>query len=400
MTVNFFADQDIALVGLWGRRSHAGGQPIPRARPLASFLLKGVVCVALAASTAMAGDWSVSLPGWKYDFPADHGNHDGFKTEWWYFTGNVADAEGRAFGYQLTFFRQGILPPGEQSAATSRFIARNIQFAHFAVSDLKAGGFHFDQKLSRGAYGEAGFDGKDGLAWIKGWRCELVGEHTFRLRADSEEASIDLTLESTKDPVFHGEDGISQKAEGVGRASHYYSLTRLKTRGTFITPSGTFEVTGWSWFDHEWATNQLAPHQIGWDWFSIHFDDGSDLMMFQIRTKDGGRDPFSSGTYVAADGTQTAITNADFELVPGRTWKSPDSGGEYPVDWKLSIPSLDLNLQISAAMDAQELFLQPIAYWEGAIRVKGKKSGTPASGSGYLEMTGYGSPIVGMQATE
>jgi len=361
---------------------------------------KLIVCVVLAASTAMAGDWKVSLPGWKYDFPADHGNHEGFKTEWWYFTGNVADAKRREFGYQLTFFRQGILPPGEQTATTSRFIARNIQFAHFAVSDLSADGFHFAQKLSRGAYGEAGFDGKAGLAWIKGWSCERLGEHSFRLRADSEEASIDLTLESTKEPVFHGSDGISQKAEGVGRASHYYSLTRMKTQGTVTTPSGTFEVEGLSWFDHEWATNQLAPHQIGWDWFSIHFADGSDLMMFQIRTKDGGRDPFSSGTFVAADGTQTAITNADFELKPGRTWKSRASGGEYPVDWKLTIRRLNLDLQISAAMDAQELFLQPIAYWEGAIRVKGKKSGSPILGSGYLEMTGYGSPIVGMQATE
>ncbi len=354
----------------------------------------------LALASAQASDWKVSLPGWNYQFPADHGNHEDFKTEWWYFTGNMADPVGREFGYQLTFFRQGIIPPGEQTSTTSRFVARNIQFAHFAVSDLSAAKFYFAQKLSRGAYGEAGFDGEHGLAWIKGWTCERLGDHSFRLKANSEEVAIDLTLDSKKAPVFHGRDGISQKAAGEGRASHYYSLTRLKTKGTVMTPAGSFEVQGWSWFDHEWATNQLAPHQIGWDWFSIHFEDGSELMMFQIRTKDGGRDHFSGGTYVAADGTQTAIANEDFELRPGRTWKSRASGGEYPVEWKLTIPRLNLDLQISAAMEEQELFLQPIAYWEGSIRVKGKKSVVPVSGSGYLEMTGYGSPIVGMQATE
>jgi predicted secreted hydrolase len=373
---------------------------LKRKRKMRMLLSQILLSIALAAFSANAREWKVSLPGWNYQFPADHGNHDGFKTEWWYFTGNMADPTGREFGYQLTFFRQGIIPPGGQTSTTSRFIARNIQFAHFAVSDLKASNFYFAQKLSRGAYGEAGFDGKEGLAWIKGWTCERLGDHSFRLRAASDEVSIDLTLDSKKEPVFHGEDGISQKAEGEGRASHYYSLTRLKTVGKVTTPAGSFEVEGWSWFDHEWATNQLAPHQIGWDWFSIHFADGSDLMMFQIRTKDGGRDPFSGGTFVSADGTQTAITNDDFDLTPGRTWKSRASGGEYPVEWKLTIPRLNLDLQISAAMDAQELFLQPIAYWEGSIRAKGKMAGSPVSGSGYLEMTGYGSPIVGMQATE
>jgi predicted secreted hydrolase len=345
-----------------------------------------------------AGEWKLALPGWKYDFPGDHGNHPSFKTEWWYFTGNLEDAKGVEFGYQLTFFRQGIIPPGKHSDVTSRFLARDIQFAHFAVSEITRGPFHFAQRLSRGAFGEAGFGDGNRLAWIQSWECWLEGEHAFRLKAREGEVSIDLSMTSEKPPIFHGADGISRKAEGEGRASHYYSLTRLNTTGTVTTPAGSFEVKGWSWFDHEWATNQLAANQVGWDWFSLQFEDGSDLMMFQIRTKDGGRDPYSGGTYVSADGTTTAIDNSEFSLEPGELWKSPATGGTYPVTWKLTIPKLKMDLAISAARNNQELDLRPIAYWEGAIRVTGRRQGEAVKAKGYLEMTGYGSAVVGMQA--
>ncbi len=346
-----------------------------------------------------AADWKPAVPGWEYSFPGDHGNHDGFKTEWWYFTGNLQDATGREFGYQLTFFRQGIIPPGKHPEASSQFLSRDIYFAHFAVSEISDGRFHFAQRLSRGAFGEAGLGDKYRLAWIKGWECELIGEHNFRISAKDGKHAIDLKLQPGKEPVIHGTDGISRKGEGEGRASHYYSLTRLKTSGVVTTPDGSFDVTGSSWFDHEWATNQLAPHQTGWDWFSLHFEDGSDLMIFQIRTKDGGRDIHSGGTFIGADGKITAITNDMFDLTPGTLWKSPSSKGEYPVTWSLKIPSLDMNLNISAAQKNQELLLSPISYWEGAIRAEGISRQKSISGKGYLEMTGYGSPIVGMQAS-
>jgi predicted secreted hydrolase len=221
----------------------------------------------------------------------------GIQTEWWYFTGNLQDAKGREFGYQLTFFRQGIIPPGKHPDASSKFLARDIYFAHFAVSEISDGRFHFAQRLSRGAFHEAGLGDKERVAWIKDWECEQTGEHSFRISSKDGKHAIDLILETAKAPVIHGADGISRKAEGEGRASHYYSLTRLKTSGVVTTPDGSFEVTGLTWFDHEWATNQLAPDQTGWDWFSVHFEDGSDLMIFQIRTKDGGRDIHSANIH-------------------------------------------------------------------------------------------------------
>lgn len=361
-----------------------------------------LVAIALAfpphagrAATDPAG-WKLALPGWTYTFPDDHRSHPGFKTEWWYFTGNVGTRDGTAFGYQLTFFRQGVIPG---NVTESEFLRRDIRLAHFAVSDLGARKFHHFQRLCRGSFGRSGFNDGETIAWIRDWRCELTGPHQFRLRAREGDVAIDLTLKSAKPPVIHGTGGgVSQKSEGPGRASHYYSLTRLETSGEIQIGSERHSVTGTSWFDHEWATNQLAAHQTGWDWFSLQLDDGSELMLFQIRTKDGGRDAFSSGTFISPDGTATHIPLDGFRLEPTRRWKSPKTGGQYPVDWKLSVPTLGLELEITARMDAQELATEPFAYWEGAIRATGSAGAKPVGGKGYLEMTGYAGRIVGLQA--
>ncbi len=346
-----------------------------------------------------AGDsWRVSLPGWNYVFPRDHGSHPDFKTEWWYFTGNLKSDSGREFGYQLTFFRQGVRPPSERPVAASRFVVDHVQFVHFAISDISRGRFFFDQDLTRGAFGEAGFSDGERLAWIG--RCSLVllPGGGFRIVGVSSELSLDLELHSAKPVVFHGAEGVSQKAAGPGRASHYYSFTRLLSKGSLSVEGEKFTVTGTSWYDHEWATNQLTADQVGWDWFSLQFDDGSELMLFQIRTNDGGRDSFSGGTYVRADGSSVAVRNEEFVLTPGRTWRSKSTKATYPVEWNLKIVKLDLNIDIAARLDTQELVLAPISYWEGSIRAVGKHSGKPVSGLGYLEMTGYAGPIVGMQA--
>jgi len=144
----------------------------------------------------------------------------------------------------------------------------------------------------------------------------------------------------------------------------------------------------------------LTDNQTGWDWFSVQFEDNTELMLFQIRLTDGGRDPFSHGTWIGADGKATPVQNADFELRPGRVWRSNETGGEYPVEWKLRIPKLDLELDVVAAMDAQELVLRPISYWEGSVRVRGRRGGQEVRGRGYLEMTGYGGGLVGLQAPD
>jgi predicted secreted hydrolase len=352
----------------------------------------------LAIAEAAAGGWRLALPGWEYEFPRDHGSHPDFRTEWWYFTGNLESETGSEFGYQLTFFRQGVVEPGVAVPEGSRFVQRDVKFAHFAVSDIAAQKFHHFQKLARGAFGEAGFDGKERLAWIDGWECRRTGMHDFRLRAEEGDVAVDLQLVAERGPVFHGSDGVSQKAQGEGRASHYYSLTRLRTEGTVRLGEQTHAVRGWTWFDHEWATNQLAAHQSGWDWFSLQFDDGSDLMLFQIRTKDGGRDEYSSGTLVDESGEILAIPCEEFSLEPVRWWKSEKSGGHYPVEWKVRIPKLKMEFTVRARFDAQELVAEPFSYWEGAVAAEGVRDGAPVQAKGYLEMTGYAGRIVGMQA--
>lgn len=348
----------------------------------------------LAFAFAARAEWKVSLPGWQYRFPRDHGNHPGFKTEWWYFTGNLTAADGREYGYQLTFFRQGILSGAEDLIPMSRFVTRDVKLAHFTLTDLSAGKFSFFQKISRGAYGEAGFEDGSRLAWIDKWSCERVGENAFRLRASAAGVDLDLTARAAKPPVIHGANGVSQKAGGEGRASHYYSLTRLASEGTI----NGVPVTGESWFDHEWATNQLTAEQEGWDWLSLQFADGSELMLFQLRKKAGGRDEHSSGTFIDAKGVATPIANADFSLEPVETWKSPHSGVTYPVAWKIAIPRLDLECEVRAVLPDQELRLDPVSYWEGAVRATGMRSGKSLAGKGYLELTGYAGPVAGMHA--
>ena len=361
------------------------------------FISAIFLALAAAAPAAEEPDWALALPGWKYEFPRDHFAHPDFKTEWWYFTGNLTAADGQEFGFQLTFFRQGVRR-GDQ--ATTRFAVDDIKLAHFAVTDIGRPKFRFAQKVSRGSFGDAGFSDGDRIAWIDDWTLRFTGPGKFRLEARDADFALALDLSSAKEPVFHGENGVSQKSAGEGRASHYYSYTRLAAEGTVTLDGREIPVTGWSWFDQEWATNQLTENQTGWDWLSLQFEDNTELMLFQIRLKGGGRDPFSHGTWIDAEGNATPVKNEDFELVPGRLWRSQETGGDYPVEWKLRIPKLDVELEVSAAMDGQELVLRPISYWEGSVRARGTRNGQEMRGRGYLEMTGYAGGLVGLQAPD
>lgn len=340
--------------------------------------------------------WKPALAGWDYRFPADHGNHPDFKTEWWYFTGNLRTEAGEEFGYQLTFFRQGVREPGSP-AATSRFVVNDVKLAHFAVSEISKTRFRHFQRLARGAFGEAGFDDGERLAWLRDWTCVRTGLNAFHLSAKEGGTSIQLDLASTKSPVVHGRLGVSQKSDGEGRASDYYSLTRLETKGRITLDGTDREVSGTSWFDHEWATNQLAEHQKGWDWFSLQFQDGTELMVFQIRTDEDKQDLHSSGTFVFEDGSDLKIGQAGFSLEPTAWWRSDKTGGSYPVEWRLSVRALDLDLEIKPRFRQQELTAEPFAYWEGAIQASGTRNSKPVEAVGYLEMTGYAGRIVGLQ---
>ena len=358
------------------------------------------VLLFLAAAVHLPADdskWALALPGWRYEFPRDHYAHPDFKTEWWYFTGNLTADDGRELGFQLTFFRQGVQ---RGTDTKTRFAVDDIKLAHFAITEITGKQFRFAQKVSRGSFGDAGFSDGERIAWIDDWTLSLTGPGQFRLEARDKDFALMLDLKAAKEPVFHGDNGVSQKSEGEGRASHYYSYTRLAAKGTVTLEGREIAVTGLSWFDQEWATNQLTENQTGWDWLSLQFADNTELMLFQIRLKEGGRDPFSHGTWIDAEGNATLVKNEDFELVPGRVWRSKESGGDYPVEWILRIPKLDLELEVAAALDGQELVLRPISYWEGSVRAKGTRGGKEIRGRGYLEMTGYAGGLVGLQAPD
>jgi predicted secreted hydrolase len=347
----------------------------------------------LRVSPALA-EWRSAQPGYQYTFPADHHSHPDFKTEWWYFTGNLQDAQtGRRFGYQLTFFRQGVRPPGQRQPATSRFVVDHIAFAHFALTEIDGKQFHFDQKLTRGAFDEAHFGppGDSTLARIDDWSLTLNPDESFTLKAATPGFALNLDLSPRLPKIFHGKDGISPKSPDPGNASHYFTHPRLESTGTITLSNKTIPVAGDSWFDREWSTSVLGDNQVGWDWFSLQLEDGRNLMLFQLRRSDGSPD-HASGTLVAPDGTTTPLTRADFTLTPSASWKSPETGAKYPTTWQISLPAHNLNLTVTAALEKQELVLTPIAYWEGAITIQGS-----SPGRGYLEMTGYASPVTGLR---
>jgi predicted secreted hydrolase len=360
-------------------------------KPIAPLLL--LLLLPNAPADTVEG-WTLVPSSWQYEFPRDHASHPAFKTEWWYFTGALRSADGREFGYELTWFREGVLP--NPPPAASRFIRADFKFAHFALSDIAASRFDFAQKISRGAYGEAGFgDGMPGkLAWIDDWRLTVLPGGLWRLEAAHEGRTLDLQLTPLKPPVIEGENGVSRKAAGEGHASCYYSYTRLRTQGRLTLPGAEpLSVSGETWFDHEWATNQLAGNQAGWDWFSLQLSDGTELMLYRMRLKSGQVDPASSGAFTRKDGTVLYLKAADFLLTPLESWKSRATATDYPIRWRVDIPRLNLNLDLSTPLKNQELALPSLTYWEGLIHAVGSSGGAAVTGHGYLELTGYGQPL-------
>lgn len=350
------------------------------------------VWLALAATAfAQADDraWRQALPGFRFEFPRDHAAHPEYKLEWWYYTGNVAAADGRRFGYQVTFFRVGVDPAPRNPSA---WAIRDLYMTHVAVSDLSGGRYRFDERLLRGGPGIAGARSDRYEVWNDDWNATRDGAGRHLLRVPGTKVGVDLVLDEGKPPVVHGQDGISQKGASPGNASHYYSLTRMPTRGTLVIDGERVEVTGESWMDREFGTSFLEPGQQGWDWFAIQLADGRELMIYQLRRTDGSRDPHSSGTWIAASGQATPLAAADVALEPAGVFTSTSSGATYPTAWRVRVPRHGIDLRVTTPLEDQELYLPAstgIAYWEGAIEVAGTVDGRAVGGRGYLEMTGY-----------
>jgi predicted secreted hydrolase len=324
----------------------------------------------------------------RFEFPADHGPHPGFRTEWWYFTGNLATAQGRSFGYQLTFFRTGLAP--ESPERDSAWASSQLYMAHAALSDLEIPEFRAFERFARAALDLAGARAEPFRVWLEDWSAESTGADTFplRLRAGEEDMAFDLELAPTKPLVLQGEEGLSRKSAEPGSASYYYSYTRLVTTGTIRVGDRTHHVRGTSWLDREWGSGALDRTQVGWDWFGLQLDDGRDLMLGQVRAGQG-RAPFRGGTLVASDGRKLALDADRIALDALAHWQSPATGTRYPSRWHIAIPEHALELSLEPAAPNQELLLA-IRYWEGAVRAHGVSAGRPVAGVGYAELTGYG----------
>ncbi len=235
-------------------------------------------------------------------FPDDYGPHLEYQTEWWYYTGTLESSDGSQYGYQLTFFRRGLVAPQDAEKTISAWRTTNVYMAHFALSDQSKEEHYSFEVFSRGSAGLAGATSKPFQVWTENWMVKEIDDDQFRLQAEMDGIEVDLFLRDIKGITYQGDQGYSKKGVDPGNASYYFSQTRLATEGFIRNGDQRIAVTGESWMDHEFSTSALSAGQVGWDWFSIQFNEGSELMVYQIRQEDGSIDPFSSGTFIAADG--------------------------------------------------------------------------------------------------
>lgn len=321
------------------------------------------------------------VPGYKIQFPQDEGSHPDFRVEWWYVTGWLEDA-GQPLGFQVTFFRAR---PGLKHANPSRFTPHHILIAHAALSDPVHGRLLHDQRAARLGFGLA--DAAEGRTrvWIDDWRLQQE-EKSYRATILAREFSMDLSLAAMQPPLLQGNDGFSRKGPSTEAASYYYSLPHLKVSGT-VTHSGKLRrVSGSAWFDHEWSSQYLEEAASGWDWVGINLDDGSALMAFRMRDRQG--DPrWAGGSLRRPDGRVETFVPGSVKFIPARAWRSPRTGTTYPVAWIVQAGNREF--RIEPLFDDQENDTRASTgtiYWEGAVRVR--ENGRPV-GRGYLELTGY-----------
>ncbi len=357
---------------------------------------RALLTALLVVVSGWAQEWQIAAPGYQYSFPRDYFNHPAFQTEWWYYTGNLHAANGRKYGFELTFFRTGIHLPkqiSEESAAVWR--PDEIYLAHFALSDINGQHFYHSERINRAGPGLAGASIQDKTYWNGNWQVTWTSLASCKqaLQAVAPEFKLQLDFQPAKPAVIQGQDGISRKGPNPSQASHYISFTRLRARGTLQPAEGTqIQLEGLAWMDHEFFSESRDSNVAGWDWFSIQLDDNQELMLYRLRQKSGAYDPYSSGTFIDAAGKSHFLSSTDFTLHPGQQWVSPHSKARYPIAWQIDVPSLALHLRQNTALADQELYsLSAItpSYWEGAVTYSGQLGGKPAQGVGYLEMTGY-----------
>ena len=345
-----------------------------------------------AATRFLSGDedsnYARVLTSRDFVFPEDHSSHPEFRSEWWYFTGNLSGETERRYGFELTFFRFALAP--ELPERDSEWGTNQAWMAHLSLTDAGANRFIAAERFSREALGLAGSNPDPFSLRLEDWSVTSAGPDFFPLEiaAGTDDGSIKLALTALKAPIRNGEDGLDQKGPEAGNASHYYSITRLEVTGEIRVDQREDQVSGLAWMDREWGTSALSRNLEGWDWFALQLSDGRDLMYYRLRSEQGDASPYSGGSLVEADGRRRALSPDDVSLTVLEHWLSPASGAQYPVSWELAIPTEQIQLEIRPLIPQQELNLT-VRYWEGAVIATGTGSSRGLSGRGYLELTGY-----------
>ncbi|WP_019832908.1 lipocalin-like domain-containing protein [Sphingomonas sp. PR090111-T3T-6A] len=348
--------------------------------------MRRLIAMMAGMALAAAPPYPVVRPSITLRFPADHGAHPAFRTEWWYVTGWLKGEDGRDLGFQITFFR---VNPGADAANPSRFSPRQILFAHAALSDSAVGHILHGERAARAGFGLADAATGDADVRLSGWTFRRTPDGRFMSRITARDFALDLDFRPRQPPLPEGENGYSRKGPGPEQASYYYSLPHLAVQGRIRRGGRTEAVTGEAWLDREWSSDYLAPDAVGWDWTGLNLDDGSALMAFRIRRKGGGS-LWAGGSYRWPDGHVTRLEPADIDFTPVRTWRSAWTGATYPIAQQLSVklPGGIRRLLLRPLFADQEVDArragQPV-YWEGAVRTSG--------GRGYLELTGYAADL-------
>ena len=339
-----------------------------------------------AAGYAGLAQQAFALPAKTLVFPRDRGAHPDFRTEWWYITGQ-ATSGARVFGFQLTFFRSRI--PGTQGM-TSKFAAKQLLFAHAAITDVDGKKLWHDQRIARDGFAVASSSETDMNVKLRDWSLQGRGGQ-YSAELPTADFGLSLQFAETQAVLLQGKNGLSRKGPDEQQASYYYSQPQLATTGSLRIKDRTFEITGKAWLDHEWSQEILHPEATGWDWIGMNLTDGSALTAFQLRGK-GGQAMWDGGSFRSPKSAPYIFSRGEVIFKPTRLWKSPLSQTTYPVEWIVRTPA-DF-YTVRAVIDNQELDSRQSTgsiYWEGLSELldsNGKKVGM-----GYLEMTGYAAPL-------
>jgi predicted secreted hydrolase len=352
----------------------------------------------LMLALALANAFTIATAPYTYHFPRDHFAHDTYRSEWWYFTGHLRAADGHRFGFELTFFRFGLVPHARASRpGQSRWRAAQMYPAHFAITDETTNTFVSHEALAREALDQGDASEQRFAVHVYDWSLRGEGEGRdlrMLLHARSGADAIDLMQQPQKPLAIQGQNGISRKGPCSSCASHYYSFTRLQTRGTLVRSGRRYEVTGVSWMDHEYGSGELLPNQAGWDWFSIQLDDDREIMLYRLRQRDGGVTPQSSGSLIARNGSVRYLPLRAFQIQSTAWWTSPHTSARYPARWIVRVAGIQAPLLLTPTVADQEL-IDPrgtSTYWEGAVDVRDARTNNHL-GVGYVELTGYAMPL-------